>query len=233
MPVNKQYFKSQCPLIEEFHIKGVLGCMERKQWIFGGRASIAMGSYTTNVTLSSLSNGVVTKLNNYQVLAQKLNAAVANKTFVTSKTTSGFTLTGDQGSTFSLIVFGSDAKPASFTGRWAKDYCPYCKAMNIHGLVSGAIKDELLFSFNWTLASDPQTISFASATNTTGSGKERGQKLSSLVTQMEDESYQIVITDTGASTKPPYPSSLTKVGFALNGDANDVYDIFILGRIKF
>lgn len=241
----RRLFKEYCPLIEEFNVRNIMGGFEQKEWMFSYRHTLA-GS-TDDITLSTITGGLITKLEHYHVLAQKLNAIPVNKTFVNPKTTTQFTLNGDDTGLYSIIILGSELPwmgknpaiaPASFkglTGRWAKDYCPYCEAFNIKTLVGGVLKDVVAFSFSWTTDNTADVIDFKTGTNVVDTlGNTAGQGKQFLVTQMYDTDYGIAITknDSGAGTMS-YPSSLTKTGFTLNGENAKKYDILIVGQIQY
>lgn len=225
-----------CPIMEEFHIQNILGSCEQRQWIFGGRVNIPALSYSKAVTLSSLTGGIVETVNHFHVLAQKLNAAPVNNTFVTSKTTTGFTLNGDQNSDFSVIVLANIPLNPKATPKWAKNYCPYCKNMGFNAIHGSSLKDIVCFSgLASTGVGGTVAVTFPTLTATSGAaGTDRGSQKASLVTMMNDADYQIIVTKlTTAVTAPPYPSSLTVDGFTLNGDASKDYEILILGQIRF
>ena len=103
----RRLFKEYCPLIEEFNVRNIMGGYEQKEWLIASRQTILAGSALA-LTISTLTGGILSKLDHYYVLAQKLNAAVVNKTFITLKTTAGFTLNGDNAGLYSIIVFGSE-----------------------------------------------------------------------------------------------------------------------------
>jgi len=232
--INRSYLS--CPLIEEIHIQNVLGGCEKRQWLFGGRVSIGAGVYTKAVTFTSLTGGLVTVVDHSQIFAQKLNAAPVNKTFVTSKTGSGFTLNGDPGALYSILVLATLPTYPRATPKWAKDYCPYCKNLGFDAVIGSSLKDIAAFSgIATTSVGGTVAVAFPTLTATSGAaGVDRGSQKASLVTMMYDNEYQIILTplDT-AVTSAPYPSSITVDGFTLNGDASKSYDIFILGQIRF
>ena len=240
----RRLFKEYCPLIEEFSVRNIMGGFEQKEWMFSYRHTLT--GLDDVITLSTITGGLIQKLEHYHVLAQKLNALPANKTFVSPKTTTQFTLNGDNAGLYSIIILGSElpwmgknpaVAPASqkgLTGRWAKDYCPYCKAFNVKTLVGGVLKDVVAFSFSWTTDATADVIDFKTGTKVNDANNAAGQGKPYLVTQMYDTDYGIAITknDSGAATAV-YPSSLTKAGFTLNGENAIKYDILIVGQIQY
>jgi hypothetical protein len=232
--------------------------LERKQYIFGGIISSLTNPQT--ITLSSLTGGLIsnvpvdprTGFPSYLVLAQKVNAAAVNKSFIGSVGTQSFALNGDTGGKYHLVIMATNPdSPKSKhlqTRKWAQDYCPYCKAAGFKGIVGSFLKDLACFSFKVTTGGGgTATVKFLTSTDTTGKHAginagldfyyETGQELPSRVTMMADASYQIIITKSteagGAVTVVPYPSVIAKDGFMLNGDASQEYDVLILGQIQF
>ena len=241
----RRLFKEYCPLIEEFNVKNIMGGYEQKEWLFSYRHTLAAGADA--ITLSTVTGGLITKLEHYHVIAQKLNALPVFKTFVNPKTTTQFTLNGDASALYSIVILGSEIPaqgaspniaPASFkglTGRWAKDYCPYCKAFNIKTLVGGVLKDVVAFSFLWTSDAAADELDFRTATKVTDTNNQAGQGKEYLVSQMYDTDYGIAITKSsaGAVAAQIYPSAITKTGFTLNGESGETYDVLIVGQIQY
>src|SRR4030042_4107692 len=209
---------SMCPIVEEFHIRNVLGSCERRQLMFGSRVTITSGS-SKALTLSGLSGGLITQVDHFQVLAQKLNVVPSNKTYVNSKTTLGFTLYGDNGAEYSVVILATLPTHPRATPKWAWDYCPECKNLKFKAITGSIVRDAVAFS-GLAYTDDGSTpITFEDMTATSGSKyghdngvKARGTQRQSWVTMMEDEDYQIIITKSneagGAVTVPPYPSAL-------------------------
>jgi hypothetical protein len=240
----RRLFKEYCPVVEEFNVRNIMGGYEQKEWMFSYRHTLV--GTTDDITLSTITGGFIQKLEHYHVLATKLNALPSNKTFINPKTTTQFTLNGDNAGLYSIIILGSEIPyqgksssiaPVSFkglTGKWAKDYCPYCKAFNVKTLVGGVLKDIVAFSFRWTTGSTADVIDFRTATKVTDANNSAGQGKPYLVSQMYDTDYGIAITknDSGAASAI-YPSSLTKTGFTLNGENAKAYDVLIVGQIQY
>lgn len=222
-----------CPLMEEFHIRNILGSCEKRQWIFGGRVTTVTD--TKAVTFTSLTGGIVENVTDSLIFAQKLNHAPSNKTFITSKTASGFTLNGDGASDYSIIVIATLPLHPKATPKWAKDYCPYCKNMGFKGIHGSSLKDLVCFSGSAsTGAGGTVAVTFKDLTETSGSADQKGTQKKNLVTMMYDNEYQVaLIQRDDAVTAPPYPSAITVDGFTLNGDASKGFDILILGQIRF
>jgi hypothetical protein len=248
-----------CSLVEEFHIRNVVGCLEQKLWMFGDRVMIPLLASTLNVTISSMTAGWITNLPTdprtgfpqYLVLAQKRNAAPSNFTFVDNKTTTQFRLNGDAGAYYDLVVMSWGAVQPSRRhldsgGKWAEDYCPFCKAAGFKGIVGAVLGDVATFAFKHTLVAAADVITFERKTDTTGKHigslatevtyYETGTEYPSRVTSMEDTDYNIIITKStdlgGAVVLPPWPSAITTHGFTLNGDITEEYDVLILGQIQ-
>jgi len=241
----RRLFKEYCPLIEEFGVRNIMGGYEQKEWMFSYRHTLV--GLSDDITLSTMTGGLVTKLEHYYVLATKLNSASVNKTFVNPKTTEQFTLNGDNMGVYSIIVLGSEIPwrgknsaivPSSLkglTGRWAEDYCPYCKAFKIKTLVGGVLADVVAFSFHWTTDNVADVIDFRTATKVTDAYNSAGQGKEYLVSQMNDTDYNIAITknDAGAPVSEVYASALTKGGFTLNAENAKAYDVLIVGQIQY
>lgn len=248
-----------CSLVEEFHIRNVVGCLEKKLWVFGDRVQIPAMASTLVVTINSMTGGWITDLPTdprtgypqYLVLAQKRNAAAANFTFVDAKTTTQFRLNGDALAYYDLVVMSWGAtKPSrrhlDSGGKWAKDYCPFCERADFRGIVGAVLRDQAVFAFKHTLSGTSDALTFAADTKTTGKHVgslvtevtwfETGTDYPARVTSMLDTEYNIIITKStdlgGAVTVPAYPSAITKYGFTLTGDNNEEYDILILGQIQ-
>jgi hypothetical protein len=231
MFTNELLFKSQCPLIEEFHVKNVIGALERKQWIFGGRVTLSGASQA--LTYLTLSSGIIERLDHAQILAQKHSAVPTNPTYVDTKTSSGFTLYGDNGATYSIVILGTEPHKPRSQRKWASDYCPFCKSQGFKGVAGGTLKDVAAFSFQWTLSSAGDTIAFNDIKTQNIIGRPRGQLDDSLIHTMADNQYQIIVTKTsaGAVVVPPYPEDVGTNNFTLQGEAGETYDVLILGQI--
>ena len=250
--------RGYCPLIEEFHIRNILGCLEKKQYIFGGIISPLTNPQT--ITLSSLTGGLITNVPidpktgfpSYLILVQKTKTAAVNNTFIYPVGNQSFVLNGDTGATYHVVIMATnpDQPPSKHlqTTKWAQDYCPYCKSVGFKGIVGSFLKDLACFSFKVTTGGGgTATVKFATSTDTTGKHAgnvstsdfyyETGQQLPSMVTMMADASYQIIITKSTEGGAPvvvvPYPSVIDKDGFMLNGDASQEYDVLVLGQIQF
>ena len=242
-------FSTYCPVVEEFHIKNILGCLQKKQWLISGPTTITVGQ-TKTVTFDDLTGGLLIDIPTFEVVVQKINVAPVNWTYITSKSSTGFVVNGDNGATYHTVVFGTGpTKPFSLkqNPKWAKDYCPYCDKLKYNGVVGSIFKDNVAFSFKWILSGTSQIIDFKTGTDTTGKHVgviagvddyfETGQQYPNLVTMMANTDYEIIITKTtdagGAVVLPPWPSAITKIGFTLNGDNAQEYDILIVGQIQF
>jgi hypothetical protein len=272
---TRRLFKEYCPLVEEFNVRNILGGYEQKEWMFSSRQTIPNDlvtvTWTKDLTLSTLTGGLVTKLDHYEVLVQKLNFVPINIPFITNKTTEGFTLNGDScadwtnpfgaGADYSIVILGSQiprggdspnitpAQQRGLDGRWAMDYCPYCKAYKVKTLVGGVLKDVTAFSFLHTTGGQmagSEPVVFRTDTHTEWLGtappldtksRDIGLSKQALITQMEDATlYDIIITKHTAApevAQVAWPSAITKTGFTLNGEAGKTYSILIIGQILY
>lgn len=232
MITNVLEHSNDCPLSDVLAIPDIIGALQKKQWLFGARvADVGAQTYL------ELSGGIVKRLyGNVQVMAQKLNAAPSNLTFISGKGTNGFTLNGDSGGAYSIVVLGTEPYTDPPGGKWAKDYCPYCKSQGFPALLGSSLKDQVGFGFpSGALSGSTLAVSFATLTTPYKMlGLERGLKKASLVSQMADDDYQIIISKSNTTgSTAPYPTLITPVGFTLNGDSGATYDIFILGSILY
>jgi len=236
MFTNELMFKSECPLVEEFHIKNIVGALERKQWVFGGRVTTPGGAAFIDTTLLTLSSGIIPRLDHYRVLVQKLNAANIEEPWISSKTSTGFRVNGDVSSLYSVVVLGTEPIPPKSQKKWAKDYCPFCKSQGFDGIVGSTLLDLVLFAFRHTQSGGVDAVKFATEmTMKNLTGQYKGQMGGPLVTVMMDNTYQVNITKStsGIIVTPPYASSLAVDGFTLNGEAGETYDVLVLGQIRF
>lgn len=237
------YKPVSCILIDKMGLADVVGCLDRKTWIIGSRQTIASGGQLA-LTFSALTGGLIVSCESYQVLAQKLNAASTNLTAISNKTAVGFTLNGDNGGLYSLIVMLRMPSRGGFP-KWAKDYCPYCKDRKYNAIVGSILKDMTLFGFTARTGLDgTANVLFKNVKagsrekfGLEGGRKERGSGKEASVTQMYDTTYQICISKStvtgGEVVVAPYPSNLTVTGFTLNGDAEQTYDVMIFGQIRY
>jgi len=242
---NRSYLA--CPLMEEFHIRNVIGCCERKQFMFGGRSTITdLATCSKAITFASLTGSLITSVDHSQILIQTLNSAPINKTYVDNKTSKGFTIYGDALCEFSIIVLATLPVHPVSQPKWAKDYCPYCKNLDFKGIVGSTLRDIVAFTMTGatTGQSGSLAVKFGTLTKQTGVTHgmiteyyTTGTLRDPLVTMMENDDYQIAIFKTteagGVVTVPPYPSAIKKDGFTLNGDAAQHYDMLIFGQIGF
>ncbi len=243
--VTNRYY-GFCPLLEDFHIPNVVGCTQRRQLIVGDNITIPAGPANTKAyTWSTFTGGLIETIDHSQIFAQKLNAAPTNRTRIASKSTSGFTLVGDGGLsdvTYSVIAFLTLPTNPHRTPKWAKDYCPGCKNMDFWAIPGSIFKDIGMFQFRCatggggTLAVSWENVTVinpgdAGDWNIADCGAA-GSLRSPAVHVMANTDYQIIIFP--SSTAPaaaPYPSSITRDGFTLNGDASEIFNVLILGQI--
>lgn len=251
MRITKRSYES-CPIIEEFHIQNVLGSCEKRQWVIGARVSLT--GLSKDLTYTTLTGGLWDSIDHAQVMVQKLNAAETLEPYLTSKSSSGFTINADIGD-YSVVVLATLPNRPLSNSKWAKDYCPYCKNLGFNAILGSSLKDVAVFAGVVYCAGGSIAIKFSDFTATnapqigsaspytgcnypeTANYKEQGSQKPSLVTMMEDDQYQIIITksndDYAAVSTPPYPSSIGVGGFTLNGDSNKYYDVLIMGQVNF
>jgi len=235
MFTNEMLYKNACPLVEEFHIRNIMGALERKQWVIGATVTLtAAGVYAAD--FSTITGGLIDRFDHYQVLAQEINAAPVGWTFADTKTTTSFIVRGDINTTACLIVLGVEPLHPRSTKKWAKDYCPFCKSQDFKAVVGSIFKDTVLLGFMHTQVAGTDTVVFADeVTMKNLTGDFHGQMGGPLVTQMADAAYQIIVTKSsaGAVNTKPYVSARTKVGFDLTAEVGETYDVFVLGQITY
>ncbi len=254
------FMRGYCPLIEEFHIRNIIGCVEKKQWIFGD--TFLMAAASRAVTLSEMTGGLITaastKVNrsngvsepDFKVLVQAIGNSL-ERPYIDTKTTAGFTLRGDTGKSVHVVVMvNAPLVPHRkvSTSKWAQDYCPYCRAAGFKGIVGSTFKDVAMFGFK--VINTPGgfgRLQFATVTDTTGKHTglstmdyfyETGTQLPYYVNQMVSSDYQVIVTKQDlaayvAPTQYPYIDGQRSDGFILYGDANQEYDILVLGQIQY
>ena len=236
-----------CPVIEEFNIKNIVGCLNRKQFMFGYSVTTVAGF--TPLTFGAITGGLIENLSEYECLVTKTGAANTLIPLV-NKNANGITLQSDFPATYHLIFFGfGPTKPHrqhSGTQRWAQDYCPYCKAYKFKGLIGSIFSDTVTFALKATTdGAGLAAVSFRDAMQSTGvyaglGGDEfydTGQQKHNLVSQMADVSYLVAVTKStplgGVATVTPWVDSITKVGFSIHGDATQSYDTLVIGQIQY
>ena len=228
MRLTKRSYES-CPLIEEFHIRNILGGCEKRQWLIGGRVTMPRDASHLSVTLDSLTGGIIKNVDHFQVLSQKLGAPT-NESYVSFKDSTRFTLEGDASGVYSVVVLATLPLWPRATSKWAKDYCPYCKTLGFNTILGSSLKDIGIF------AGRAQTgaVDFPTLTKTTGDmGEEQGSQRKTLITMMHDDQYQIILSPAAAPTILPYPDVVTQDGFTIVGDRDAWFDVLVMGQINF
>jgi hypothetical protein len=106
--------------------------------------------------------------------------------------------------------------------KWIKDYCPYAKNQGFYSVVGNVDKGQKVFGFEHTQSAGSDTITFASATR-------------NIVTQMQDTSYEVILSDTSSGSVVTICSVLskTKTSFALVGESSAVYDVVVIGNVNY
>ncbi len=252
--------RGYCPLIEEFHIRNIIGCVEKKQWIFGD--TFLMAAASRAVTLSEMTGGLITAAStivnrsngvsepDIKVLVQAIGNSL-ERPYIDTKTTAGFTLRGDTGKYVHVVVMvNAPLVPHNkvSTSKWAQDYCPYCRAAGFKGIVGSTLKDIAMFGFKATTSgAGTVAVKFRTSTDTTGKHTglttldyfyETGTQLPFTVNQMVSTDYQVILTKQDlaayvAPTQYPYITLQDKDGFTITGDASQEYDVLVLGQIQY
>lgn len=107
-------------------------------------------------------------------------------------------------------------------GKWAKDYCPYCRDQNMYSVVGDVDPGETIFGFPYSLSGASATITFRTETRR-------------RVSAMANTDYRVEITkvSSGSEVTVPYPSAKGKLSFTLNGENGKDYDIIVKGKISY
>lgn len=241
--VSKRSYRS-CPLLEDFHIRNILGSRERRQIIFGSiqTAGTAGGGGTSgyiDLTLSGLTGGMITQVDHMLVFAQKYGSAPVNRTRIAFKTTTGFRLVGDLNGGYDLVVVATLPTKPMTTPKWAKDYCPGCKNMDFWGIVGSIYKDVALFTsrlqngvggtFDYKFRDNAV---YGSAGDFYFPG-DKGSEPSPAVRRMVDTTYNVILfpSDTPPAV-PPFTGAFSEDGFTITGDASEKFNVLILGQIE-
>jgi hypothetical protein len=235
--IARRYY-GYCPLVEDFHIKNVLGGRERRQLIFGYTHTLVAGADA--ITLSTMTGGLITQADYYQVLVTADQVYASARPRIASKTATQISLTGEAAGVYDLIVFVTLPTKPQATPKWAKDYCPGCKDLDFWGLVGSITKDTALIHSRVQLGG-AGTLAFVFSTHTAIYGDtatdlyttgEKGSLHSPLVANMANDDYQVIVSGDSESTAMPYVSSKTAQGFTITGDASDYFNVFVLGQIS-
>jgi len=106
--------------------------------------------------------------------------------------------------------------------KWVKDFCPYAKNQGFYSVIGNVDKGQKIFGFEHTQAAGSDTITFASATR-------------NVVTQMQDTSYEVILSDTSTASVVTMCAVITKTktSFILVGEANAVYDVVVIGNVNY
>jgi hypothetical protein len=106
--------------------------------------------------------------------------------------------------------------------RWVKDYCPYAKDQKFDSITGNVYPGEQVFGFTHTQVAASDKLVFATETH-------------NRVTYMKNTAYRVQVTKVSAG-------SVATVAFAyeqykdycrLYGEAGEIYDIIIIGRIGY
>jgi len=238
-----------CPLLEDFHIRNILGSRERRQVIFGSTeyCLTAGGGGTSgysDFTFDHLTGGLVTEVDHSLIFAQKWASAPINRTRISFKTSTGFRLVGDLSAGYDIIIVATLPTSPRATPKWAKDYCPGCKDMDFWGIVGSIYKDVGLVTSRVKLGAGG-TLAFTFKDHTAywepdGSETDlylqgaKGSEKSPAVQRMVDSTFQAVLfpSDTPFTVAPWTGTFATDgTGFTIIGDANEYLNVLCLGQI--
>ena len=244
-----------CPLLEDFHIRNILGSGERRQIIFGSTEYVLTpwpfgpGPAFSQFTYSGLTGGLITEVDHSLIFAQKWASAPVNRTRIALKNTTvtdadgftgqGFRLIGDLNAGYDIIVVATLPTSPRATPKWAKDYCPGCKNMDFWGIVGSIYKDVGLFTsrvqngaggtFAYTFRDNAV---YGSAGDFYFPG-DKGSEPSPAVHKMVDADYQVILfpSDTPPAAAP-FTSAFSAEGFSIIGDVNEIFNVLIFGQIE-
>jgi hypothetical protein len=230
-------------LLEDFHIRNILGSRERRQIIFGStQYATTVGGGTSgylDLTLSGLTGGLITQVDHMLVFAQKWASAPTNRTRIAFKTTLGFRLIGDLNAGYDIVVVATLPTSPRATPKWAKDYCPGCKNMDFWGIVGSIYKDVALFTSRVQNGAGG-TFAYKFRDNAVyGSAGDfyfpgdKGSEPSPTVHKMVDADYQVILfpSDTPPAAAP-FTSTFSAEGFSIVGDASEIFNVLIFGQIE-
>ena len=106
--------------------------------------------------------------------------------------------------------------------KWIKDYCPFARNQGFYSVVGNVDKGQKVFGFEHSQVAGDDTIVFSTATK-------------NVVTQMQDTSYEVIITDTSAVSVVTFVwvTDKTKTSFHIHGEVNAIYDVVVLGNVNY
>jgi hypothetical protein len=241
--MSRKKLDYDCPwIINDRLIPDHVGGTFRKEWLIKGSA-VLDGAGQATVTISDLTGGLVTEFDDYWILAQKITTAPAIVPRAEFKTSRNFVLRGDANATFLIIIMGYEFIRKQ-TGKWAYQYCPYCKDLKFKAVIGSAFPQKVAVSFSSTCNGAGAGVGVLErATQQTGrevdpdtgqityraegvNQKPYGLKM------MTDTDYSIFIAPVQAPGTAPYPTLIAQTGFTVNGGANLKYDVLVFGKIE-
>jgi len=249
--MSRRKLDFDCPYsVRDNLVKDHVGGTLRKEWLLYGTVTTdAAGDVT--VSISTLSGGLIEAFDDYFILGQKLtNAAVTEVPRAEFKTSRNFIFHGDANSNFSIIILGYEFITKK-TGKWANQYCQYCKDLKFKALIGGVVNDQVASAFavtcngagagNGTFETatqqtgrdvDPDTGVFTYRTEGAFQNKYALKKLSQTYAPAVPSCYGIFIAPVAAPGTIGRPTAFTKTGFTMTGGANLKYDVLVFGEIE-
>jgi len=107
--------------------------------------------------------------------------------------------------------------------RWISQYCPYAKDQGFLSVIGDVAPGEIVFGFTITGTGSGQSVVFSAAT--TG-----------RVHQMKDTKYRVQITKCTSGSivaTAAYHYSQTKVGFVMDVESGEDYDVVVIGKVSY
>jgi hypothetical protein len=208
---------------------------------------------TVDLTINTISGGLLDRFESYQVLIQQIAAIPAVLIpHVEAKTTTGFTIVGDASTAFSIVVLGTEGllggkrEGQNRSGRWAKDYCPYCKALKIKALVGSIFTDQVSVG----MSTDSNVMGlfpvvFRTLTQSTGidtdpdtayvTYRESGQQKHTWLDSMKDATYEMIASPVSApagAVPVTITTTIDKDNFIFGATDTVKYDVLVVGQIE-
>jgi len=107
--------------------------------------------------------------------------------------------------------------------RWIKDFCPFAKDQGFLSVIGDVAPGEILFGFSIVSTGAGQVVVFSTAT----SGK---------VHQMKDNRYRVQISKCSAGsivTTEAFHYNQTKIGFTMDAESGQEYDVVVIGKVAY
>jgi len=122
--------------------------------------------------------------------------------------------------------------------KWVKNVCPFAHDQGFDSVIGDVKPGETVFGFTHTMAAAHDHLNFATETAVEQGTSGKGTTGQRTIHQMEDTYYRVfaskVSTDGGASEGAgTYEVTKALDGFVLYADNGYMYDIIVIGRVKF